>query len=57
MSDCPELKKLIKDGENGYIYSDDLDIDKLFDRTLKDKMKPYEEKISPLWEKVLDGEL
>lgn len=57
VSDCPELKKLIKDGENGYIYSDDLDIDKLFDRTLKDKMKPYEEKISPLWEKVLDGEL
>ena len=57
VSDIPELRKLIKDGENGYIYSDDMDIEKLFNTDLKAKMKPYEEEISPLWEKVLDGEL
>lgn len=57
VSDIPELRKVIKDGENGYIYHDDMDIDKLFSHALKDKMKAYEEKPSPLWEKVLNGEL
>ena len=57
VSDIPELRKLIKDGQNGFIYSEDMDIEKLFDTDLKAKMKAYEEKISPLWEDVLDGKL
>ena len=57
VSDIPELRMLIKEGENGYIYKEDMDIEKLFDRGLKANMKTYDEKISPLWEKVLDGEL
>lgn len=57
VSDIPELKKLITDDKNGYIYHDDMNLDKLFGRSLKAKMKPYEETISPLWEKVLNGEL
>ncbi len=57
VSDIPELRKLIKDGENGYIYHEGMDIEKLFDRSLKKSMKAYDEKISPLWGKVLNGEL
>lgn len=57
VSDIPELRKLIKDGENGYIYHEGMDIEKLFDKSLKKSMKAYDEKISPLWEKVLNGEL
>lgn len=58
VSDIPELAKLIKDGENGYVLKRDLsnlDIDKIFNKKLT--LKAYEEKISPLWEKVLEGEL
>lgn len=57
-SRIPEFEKLIKDGVNGYILNDDfsnLDIDKIFDHI--PKPKPYNEKISPLWEKVMNGEL
>lgn len=57
VSDIPELRKLIQDGKNGYIYHEDMDIEKIFDRSLKAKMKKYDEKLSPLWEKVLNGEL
>lgn len=58
VSDIPELRKLIRDGENGYVVKKDLsnlDIDKIFNKKLT--LKPYEEEISPLWEKVLEGEL
>lgn len=57
VSDIPELRKIIKDGENGFVYHEDMDIEKIFDRKLKANMKAYDEKIDPLWEKVLDGEL
>ena len=57
VSDIPELSKLIKDGKNGFIYKEGMDIEKIFDRTLKANMKAYDEKISHLWEEVLDGEL
>lgn len=57
VSDIPELRKVIKDGENGFIYHEDMDIEKIFDRKLKANMKAYDEKISPLWEEVLDGRL
>lgn len=57
VSDIPELRKLIKDGNNGYVYHEDMDIEKIFDRKLKANMKTYDEKIDPLWEEVLDGRL
>lgn len=57
VSDIPELSKLIKDGENGFIYKEGMDIEKIFDRTLKSRMKAYDEKIDPIWEDVLDGKL
>lgn len=58
VSDIPELAKLIRDGENGYVLKPDLsnlDIDKIFNKKLK--LKAFKENISPLWEKVLEGEL
>lgn len=58
VSDIPELAKLIKDGKNGYVLKDDLsnlDVDAIFNKKLK--LNPYAEEISPLWEKVLGGEL
>ena len=57
VSDIPELRKLIKDGQNGFVYREGMDIEPIFDKTLKARMKAYDEKISPLWEKVLNGEL
>lgn len=54
VSDIPELRKLIQNGKNGYIYHDGDNIEPFFKRL---KPKPREEEISPLWEKVLDGEL
>ena len=57
VSDIPELRKLIKNGQNGYIYKEDMDIEKLFDKSLKAKMKAYDEDIDPLWNEVMNGEL
>ena len=57
VSDIPELRKLIKNGKNGYVYKEGMDIEKIFDRTLKANMKAYDEKIDPLWEDVLNGDL
>ena len=54
VSDIPELRKLVQDGKNGYIYHDGDSIEPFFKRL---NPKPREEEISPLWEKVLDGEL
>lgn len=54
VSDIPELRKLIQDGKNGYIYHDGDDIEPFFKRLTP---KPRDEEISPLWEKVLDGKL
>ena len=54
VSNIPELRKLIQNGKNGYIYHDGDDIEPFFKKL---KPKPREEEISPLWEKVLDGEL
>lgn len=55
VSDCPELKKLIQDGKNGFIYSDDMDIDRLFGKL--PSLKPYSEPISAIWDKVLEGKI
>lgn len=57
-SRIPEFEKLIEDGGNGYILDDDLgnlDIEKIFNEV--PKPKAYSEKIDPLWEKVMEGEL
>jgi len=54
VSDIPELRKLIQNGKNGYIYHDGDDIEPFFKKL---KPKPREEEISPLWEEVLDGRL
>lgn len=53
-----EATKIIKDGENGYLLDFDLknlDVDKIFKEV--PKVKGYEEKVNPIWEKVLNGEL
>lgn len=55
VSDCPELRRLIQDGKNGFIYSDDMDIDKLFGKL--PTPKPYSESIPAIWDKVLDGKI
>ena len=58
VSDIPELRKVIKDGKNGYIVKRDLsnlDIDKIFNQI--PSPDGYTEEISPLWEKIMDGEL
>lgn len=58
VSDIPELRKLIRDGQNGYVIKNDLsnlDVDKIFNKKLK--LKEYKEEIDPLWDKVLEGEL
>lgn len=57
-SKIPEIEKVVKDGENGYLLNDDLsnlDIDKLFNKV--PKPDGYKEKLSPEWQKVLGGEL
>lgn len=54
VSDIPELRELIQNGKNGYIYHDGDNIEPFFKRL---EPKPREEEISPLWEKVLDGKL
>ena len=57
-SKIPEFEKLIKNGKNGYILENDLsnlNIDKIFNKV--PQPKPYSEEISPMWEKVLKGEL
>lgn len=57
-SDIPELKKLVKPGENGYILGDEItddDIDKIF--TKIPKPKAYIEKIDSNWSKLIKGEL
>ena len=55
VSDIPELTKVIKDGENGYIYKDDLDIEKIFSDI--PKIKGYPKSISVKWGKVMEGKL
>lgn len=58
VSDIPELRKIIKDGENGYILNRDLsnlDIDKIFNEV--PQVDGYSEEIDPKWNDLLDGKL
>lgn len=53
-----QAKKIIKNGENGYLLKMDLsnlDVNKIFNKIPKGFT--YSEKPSPLWKKVLDGTL
>lgn len=53
-----EAKKVIKNEKNGLLVDfdlHDLDVEKIF--STKFDFKGYEEKVNPLWEKVMNGEL
>lgn len=57
-TDIPEFRKVIKDGENGFLVGqglEGLDIDAIFSKQLKPT--PREEPLDPIWQKVLNGEL
>ena len=59
VSDIPELKKVIKDGKNGYTIKDDftnLDVDKIFNSKPVIK-EAYKEEVPKIWEQVLEGKL
>ena len=59
VSDIPELKKVIKDGKNGYIIKDDftnLDVDRIFNSKPVIK-EAYKEEVPAIWQKVLEGKL
>ena len=52
----PEVAKIIKNGENGYLVDfdlHDLDIEKIFEK--KPQVKLYTEKVDSVWEDVLLG--
>lgn len=55
VSNIPELTKVIKDGENGYVLDGEPDIDKIFNHI--PKVNGYSEKIPDIWKKVMDGSL
>lgn len=55
VSDIPELTKVIKDGENGYIYKDDMDIEKIFN--VIPRVSGYHDDVDIRWIKVLKGRL
>ena len=57
-TDIPEMAKVIKDGENGYLVNqklDNLDIEKIFNKVPQFVAK--QEVVAPVWDKVLKGEL
>lgn len=57
-SRIPEIEKVIKDGENGYLLNQDLsdlDLDRLFGQ--KPNIKGYSEPLDPNWTRIMKGEL
>lgn len=57
-TEIPEMEKIIKNGENGYLVDfnlSNLDIEKIFNCVPKFEGKS--EKVEPIWNKVLRGEL
>lgn len=57
-NDIPEIAKVVKDGENGYLLKPDLsnvDLDKIFDKI--PKVKGYSEPLSDKWQDILGGKL
>ena len=54
----PETEKIITQGKNGYLVGQNLeglDVEAIFNK--KPKFEPVEEKVDPVWAKVLDGKL
>ena len=57
-SRIPEIEKVVKDGENGYLVNldlSDLDVDKIFDKI--PKVNGYSEPLSDKWQDILGGKL
>jgi glycosyltransferase involved in cell wall biosynthesis len=57
-NDIPEIAKVVKDGENGYLLKPDLsnvDLDKIFNNVPKPTGKT--EKVPAIWQKVMEGKL
>lgn len=57
-TNIPEARKVIKDGENGYLVDfglNNLDIEAIFNN--RPQFEPKQEKVEPVWNKVLKGEL
>ena len=58
VTDIPEFRRVIVDGENGWIVGQNLeglDVEKIFGKLLTPK--PRTEPIDPIWEEVLGGRL
>lgn len=59
VSDLAEFRKVVKDGENGYILAEDMP-DKQVKRIVEHIPtieKPYTQAVAPIWHRVLKGEL
>lgn len=59
VSDLPELRKVVVEGENGYILADDMpeeQIQKIINEIPKPK-KAYARTVAPIWHRALKGEL
>lgn len=57
-TDIPEARKVIENGKNGYLVNfslNNLDIEAIFNN--RPEFEPRLEKVDPVWEKVLKGEL
>ncbi len=57
-SRIPEIEKVVKDGENGYLLNldlSDLDVDKIFDKI--PKPEGFTEPLSPKWADIMEGKL
>lgn len=57
-NDIPEIAKVVKDGENGYLLKPDLsnvDVDKIFNEVPKPTGKV--EEVPEIWQKVMEGKL
>ena len=57
-TDIPEFRKVIKNGENGWLigqHYENLNLDSIFGERLK--VKKLKEDISPLWDELLEGNL
>jgi len=59
VSDIPELRKLVKNGENGYILADDMPDEQV--KQIVEKIpkpaKAYTQGVAPIWHRVLEGKL
>lgn len=59
VSDLAELRKLVTDGENGYILADDMPEEQILNiiNKIPKPKKAYTQTVAPIWYKALKGEL